>query len=165
MSLPTILAFHGSGSNSTIHTIQLARLTRFLKPHFDLESLTGTIESAAGPGILPFFEGCGPYYRWLPPTEALSASDARDTSLTNLHMGKDVVDMIKREVEKVKARGSTVVGVVGFSQGTRVVAGLLKAREVQGVLAAEGKGEGLERLGDIRFGISVCSSFPRLVSM
>lgn len=160
MPLPTILAFHGSGSNSTIHTIQLARLTRFLRPHFDLESLTGPIESAAGPGILPFFEGCGPYYRWLPPTEAVSASVTRDASMTSLHMGGDVVSMIKGEVEKVRAKGGKVVGVVGFSQGTRVVAGLLKGRQVQGELAKEGKGEGLEWLADIRFGLSVCSSFP-----
>lgn len=157
---PTILAFHGSGSNSTIHTIQLARLARFLRPHFDIESLTGTVESSAGPGILPFFEGCGPYYRWLPPSESLNASDTKDASTTNLHMLPEVVALIKGEVAKAKARGSKVVGVVGFSQGTRVVAGLLKAAQVQGELAREGKAEGLEWLADIKFGLSMCSSFP-----
>jgi predicted esterase len=40
---PTILAFHGSGSNATVHTVQLARLSRFLKPHFEIESLQGTL--------------------------------------------------------------------------------------------------------------------------
>jgi predicted esterase len=39
---PTLLAFHGSGSNATIHTVQLARLMRFIKPHFEIESLEGT---------------------------------------------------------------------------------------------------------------------------
>lgn len=38
---PTLLAFHGSGSNSTIHMVQLARLTRYLKPHFNIESMEG----------------------------------------------------------------------------------------------------------------------------
>ena len=38
---PTILAFHGSGSNATIHTVQLARLNRVLKDHFNVESLEG----------------------------------------------------------------------------------------------------------------------------
>ena len=38
---PTILAFHGSGSNATIHTVQLARLNRVLKEHFNVESLEG----------------------------------------------------------------------------------------------------------------------------
>jgi hypothetical protein len=38
---PTILAFHGSGSNATIHTVQLARLTRLLKDHFDFVTLEG----------------------------------------------------------------------------------------------------------------------------
>ncbi|KAH6004799.1 hypothetical protein HBI83_192140 [Parastagonospora nodorum] len=32
---PTLLAFHGSGSNATVHTVQLARLMRLLRPHFD----------------------------------------------------------------------------------------------------------------------------------
>ncbi|KAH5861220.1 hypothetical protein HBI90_152650 [Parastagonospora nodorum] len=36
---PTLLAFHGSGSNATVHTVQLARLMRLLRPHFDVESL------------------------------------------------------------------------------------------------------------------------------
>lgn len=40
---PTLLAFHGSGSNATIHTVQLARLNRVLKEHFNIESLEGTL--------------------------------------------------------------------------------------------------------------------------
>ena len=36
---PTILAFHGSGSNATVHTVQLARLKRLLSPHFEVMSL------------------------------------------------------------------------------------------------------------------------------
>jgi hypothetical protein len=40
---PTLLAFHGSGSNATIHTVQLARLTRVLKDHFQIESLQGIL--------------------------------------------------------------------------------------------------------------------------
>ena len=38
---PTLLAFHGSGSNATIHTVQLARLNRVLKEHFNVETLEG----------------------------------------------------------------------------------------------------------------------------
>ncbi|QRD06366.1 hypothetical protein JI435_307880, partial [Parastagonospora nodorum SN15] len=64
---PTLLAFHGSGSNATVHTVQLARLMRLLRPHFDVESLEAPFASPAGPGVLPFFDGCGPFYRWLPP--------------------------------------------------------------------------------------------------
>jgi predicted esterase len=38
---PTILAFHGSGSNGTVHTVQLARLARLLKEHFEIVSMEG----------------------------------------------------------------------------------------------------------------------------
>jgi len=39
---PTLLAFHGSGSNSTVHTVQLARLMRAIKSEFEVESMEGT---------------------------------------------------------------------------------------------------------------------------
>lgn len=43
---PTLLTFHGSGSNETIHTVQLARVARILKLHFEFESLNGMSLSA-----------------------------------------------------------------------------------------------------------------------
>lgn len=50
---PTLLAFHGSGSNATVHMVQLARLTRVIKPYFDIESLEGTcICTILTPGVL-----------------------------------------------------------------------------------------------------------------
>ena len=39
---PTLLDFHGSGSNSTVHTVQLARLMRTIKSEFEVESMEGT---------------------------------------------------------------------------------------------------------------------------
>jgi hypothetical protein len=38
---PSILAFHGSGSTGTVHTVQLARLNRHLKFDFEFVSLEG----------------------------------------------------------------------------------------------------------------------------
>jgi hypothetical protein len=46
---PTLLTFHGSGSNDTIHSIQLARLTRFLRAHFEIESLSGKSNAFKAP--------------------------------------------------------------------------------------------------------------------
>jgi hypothetical protein len=40
---PTLLAFHGSGSNATVHTVQLARLMRVIKDEFEIESLEGKL--------------------------------------------------------------------------------------------------------------------------
>ncbi|KAF2449987.1 hypothetical protein P171DRAFT_405638 [Karstenula rhodostoma CBS 690.94] len=155
MAKPTLLAFHGSGSNDTIHIVQLARISRFLKPHFEIEALCGPIMSDAGPGILPFFDGCGPFYRWAPASEVVTAS----TTTEYRAMLPEVSNLVEAAVARARTRGSKVVGVIGFSQGTRVVAGLLKAAQILRELKKEGKGDGLDWL-DIRFALSVCSSFP-----
>lgn len=75
-------------------------------------------------------------------------------------MPSDVSSLIQNAVAKANARGSKVVGVIGFSQGTRVVAGLLKAAQIRRELKKEGKAEGLEWLQDLSFGLSVCTSYP-----
>jgi predicted esterase len=46
---PTLLAFHGSGSNATVHKVQLARLTRVINPYFQVESLEGTLSPFSNP--------------------------------------------------------------------------------------------------------------------
>lgn len=38
---PTVLAFHGSGSNAMVHSVQLARLMRVAGSDFEFESLEG----------------------------------------------------------------------------------------------------------------------------
>ncbi|KAJ4360902.1 uncharacterized protein N0V89_001471 [Didymosphaeria variabile] len=168
MAKPTILTFHGSGSNDTIHSLRrvfsiyLVFLghTPMSKKKTSTNSMqTGPIESAAGPGVLPFFDGCGPFYRWVPPSEALSAAKMRDLSTLTTELLPEVSSLVKSAVANAKARGSEVVGVIGFSQGTRVVAGLLKAAQIRRELLKEGKAEGLEWC-DFKFGVSVCSSFP-----
>jgi hypothetical protein len=45
LTKPTLLTFHGSGSNDTIHSIQLARMARFLRAHFEIESLSGKLDA------------------------------------------------------------------------------------------------------------------------
>ncbi|KAF2114471.1 serine hydrolase FSH [Lophiotrema nucula] len=155
---PTILTFHGSGSNSTVHTVQLARLGRLLKPHFDLLTLEAPFPSAAGPGVLPFFEGCGPFKRWIPPSEKVSFDGIKKGEASGA-MLKEVEDLIKQTVEDVRRKGGRVVGVVGFSQGTRVVAGLLKGSEIRKRLAGDGDGEGVNWC-DFAFAVSVCGSYP-----
>ncbi|KAJ4304765.1 hypothetical protein N0V90_000293 [Kalmusia sp. IMI 367209] len=157
---PTLLAFHGSGSNGTIHTVQLARLSRFLKPYFEIESLTAPLPSSAGPGILPFFDGCGPYYRWIPPTEALSTTKMREHTATML---PSIEDLVRTTVSNIRAKGGKVVGLIGFSQGTRVVAGLLKGSQIREALVKEGKDAGGLEWLDFKFALSVCSSSPPLL--
>lgn len=152
---PTLLAFHGSGSNATIHTVQLARLNRILKDHFTIESLDAPFPSPAGPGILPFFDGCGPFARWLPPTEKVTI-DVMKAGTSTSEMSKEVERLVRDAVQRVNSSGGRVVGLIGFSQGTKVVAGLLRGAQIRRQLGARGE----DWLGSFRFALSVCGSYP-----
>ncbi|KAF1843018.1 citrinin biosynthesis oxidoreductase-like protein CtnB [Cucurbitaria berberidis CBS 394.84] len=156
---PTLLAFHGSGSNATVHTVQLARLMRAISPYFKVESLEAPFPSPAGPGVLPFFDGCGPFKRWLPPSEKVSLEIMRSGQSTNA-LAPEVEDLVRSTVQKIRAEGGRVVGLIGFSQGTKVVAGLLKGVEVRRALGTQADGgEELAWL-DFDFALSVCGSYP-----
>ncbi|KAJ4993853.1 oxidoreductase [Stagonosporopsis vannaccii] len=151
---PTLLAFHGSGSNATIHTVQLARLNRVLKDHFTLEPLDAPFPSPAGPGILPFFDGCGPFKRWLPPAEKVSIEIMKEGTSTG-ELSKEVEKLVREAVQRVNSNGGRVVGLVGFSQGTKVVAGLLRGAQIRRELGARGE----EWLDSFHFALSVCASY------
>ncbi|KAF2845867.1 hypothetical protein T440DRAFT_459541 [Plenodomus tracheiphilus IPT5] len=160
---PTILAFHGSGSNATVHTVQLARLMRFIKSYFNVESLQAPFPSPAGPGILPFFEGCDPFYRWLPPTEKITLEAMHTGNSTHI-LAPEVESLIASTIQRIQSTtGSKVVGLIGFSQGTKVVAGLLRGLEIRRAMLAAGEEEVRKTgswLDDILFGVSICGSYP-----
>jgi hypothetical protein len=118
----------------------------------------GPIEGPAGPGILPFFDGCGPFYRWAPANETLSTSATAEYA----EMVPAVSNLVEAAVNRARVRGSKVVGVIGFSMGTRVVAGLLKASQMRRALQKEGVWGGPAWL-DFSFGVTMCSSFPPLL--
>ncbi|KAJ4399541.1 hypothetical protein N0V91_009366 [Didymella pomorum] len=152
---PTLLAFHGSGSNATIHTVQLARLNRILKDHFTVESLDAPFPSPAGPGILPFFDGCGPFARWLPPSEKVTI-DIMKAGTSTSEMSKEVERLVRSAVQRITTNGGRVVGLIGFSQGTKVVAGLLRASQIRREIGARGE----DWLAGFHFALSVCGSYP-----
>lgn len=76
--------------------------------------MDGPFPSLAGPGVLPTFEGCDPYFVWTKfgqstlPQESLEAIEAA-----------------------LKGRESDVVGVLGFSQGGKLGAGLLLMQQLR----------------------------------
>ncbi|KAF3036332.1 hypothetical protein E8E12_006576 [Didymella heteroderae] len=152
---PTLIAFHGSGSNATIHTVQLARLNRVLKDHFTIEALEAPFPSPAGPGILPFFDGCGPFARWLPPSEKVTI-DIMKAGTSTGELSKEVERVVRDAVQRVNTSGGRVVGLVGFSQGAKVVAGLLRGAQIRRQLGARGE----DWLGSFHFALSVCGSYP-----
>jgi hypothetical protein len=73
-----------------------------------------------------------------------------------------VSNLIEAAVNRARNRGSKVAGIIGFSMGTRVVAGLLKASQMRRELQKEGVWGGPEWL-DFNFGVTMCSSFPPLL--
>lgn len=162
-SRPTLLAFHGSGSNSTCHRVQLARLNMVLKKNFNILVFHAPFESPAGPGILPFFDGCGPFARWLPPTEKVTIEAMRLGQSTG-SMAPEVEGLVKETVQALRKAGGRVVGLIGFSQGTKVVAGLLRGTQIRKELQAAGQMDGSASEDtswcDFSFAVSVCASYP-----
>jgi predicted esterase len=159
---PTLLAFHGSGSNSTVHTVQLARLSRHLRKDFEIESMEAPFPSPAGPGVLPFFEGMGPYKRWLPPSEKLSLDGMKDGSGMRV-MPEEVEELVRSTIQRIRSQGGSVVGLIGFSQGTKIVAGLLRGCEIRRALASEEHRQAVWKETDwcdFSFALSVCGSYP-----
>jgi hypothetical protein len=73
-----------------------------------------------------------------------------------------VEDLVRAKVEEVREKGGRVAGLIGFSQGTRVVAGLLKGAEIAAQLKALGGGSGNDELEWLNFpmALSVCGSYP-----
>lgn len=79
------------------------------------------------------------------------------------HMPAAVEELIASTVPSItRAQGGKgkVVGLIGFSQGTRVVAGLLKGAEI--CRALEAAGEDVSQIGwlGFEFAVSVCGSYP-----
>ena len=116
--LPRILCLHGGGTSAMIFKFQARRLIRALKSHFRLVFIDAPFDSAPGPGVLPVFEGAGPYYEWL-ATDREGEERVRSLLHKKLH----------------EADGAPFVGVLGFSQGTRIAAGLLHEQEHTGTVA------------------------------
>lgn len=110
--------------------------------------------SPAGPGILPFFEGLGPYYRWLPPSEVITLETMKAGSSTP-DLDKEVERLVRSTVSRIHTNGGRVVGLIGFSQGTKVVAGLLRARQIRNEVGARGE----EWLDAFQCAVSVCGSY------
>ncbi|KAL2812174.1 serine hydrolase FSH [Aspergillus granulosus] len=119
---PLIACFHGSGSNATIYEIQCSFLTSLLSDTFSLEFFDGPFPRAAGPGVLPAFEGYGPYKSWFDPETNAEDGGGFDEK------GSDGISRVWGLMEerlKQRGGGAEWVGVMGFSQGSRVVGGLL----------------------------------------
>ncbi|KAL8728942.1 MAG: hypothetical protein Q9166_005037 [cf. Caloplaca sp. 2 TL-2023] len=132
--LPCLLCLHGGGTSAYIFSIQTRRLQRALAKHFRFVFVDGPFECPAGPGVLPFFEGMGPYRRWI---NEHGCDEDKVRPLLKKRMAED---------------GGNFVGVLGFSQGARLALGLLHEKE-------ERRAEAFNHFG---FGIFICGTYPPL---
>ena len=125
--LPAILMLHGGGSNATVFKIQARRLLWNLEKQFRFVFAQAPIEGTPGFGMLPVFESCAPFYRWVSRKFKAGESDVEGT-------GREEVERIDEIIEKVMQENGgveTFRGIIGFSQGARLVPGLLLRQKIE----------------------------------
>ncbi|KAI9713208.1 MAG: hypothetical protein M1820_001193 [Bogoriella megaspora] len=116
-----IACFHGGGSTGDIFKIQCERLQAELEGEgIELVFFDGPFERDAGPGM-QVFEDYGPFKSWF-FTDALGNQTADGSGFDESNTGG--LQRVRRMLE-LRAPKDQWAGVMGFSQGTRVAAGLL----------------------------------------
>ncbi|KAH7327347.1 serine hydrolase FSH [Rhexocercosporidium sp. MPI-PUGE-AT-0058] len=156
--LPRIACFHGGGSTASIFNVQSEQLIKLLSNTFSFVFFDAPFERDAGPGVLPIFtyEKYGPYRAWFARSkEGIERGDGRDED----GKGEGGVERALRLIAEEGGEGEWV-GVMGFSQGTRVVGGILldqQRRKKMGLPRAEGD-------LDFKFGILCMGASAPMVS-
>ncbi|EGE78113.1 hypothetical protein RJZ56_005188 [Blastomyces dermatitidis] len=191
--LPSILCLHGSGTSAAIFKIQTIRLRRELQHHFSFVFIDAPFETEPGPGVLPVFADAGPYFTWvdlasLPASQRSLAStdDTGGKKLTALQrsilrgrtqpMPARTVELLEKTMrEQVERDGRGFVGIIGFSMGGRMAAGLLLEQQLRlnsgnadGNGDANGNGNGNENGVEghgFKFGVFICATSPPITKL
>lgn len=144
--LPAILCLHGAGTNATIFNLQARTIVRCLKHKFRFIFVNAPFESLPGPGVIPTFAEIRPYLRWHCDENAIQEFDVSPELVDNER--RLVRSMISDKIEQ-EATGPSlgIVGVMAFSQGTRVATGLCLDPEFG---------------SSIQFAIIIAGTFPAL---
>ncbi|KAL2069859.1 hypothetical protein VTL71DRAFT_14538 [Oculimacula yallundae] len=142
-SKPALLCLHGGGTNSTIFNIQTIRLQRALSASFEFVFIDAPFEAPPGPGVMPVFEGCGPFFRWT----KLGSDDMPDETK------KLIADVLAR-------RDKNIVGIIGFSQGAKLAAGVCLEQQILASKTAD-----VKKLGLLKFAVFLNGTSPPLTSM
>ncbi|KIV91238.1 hypothetical protein PV10_05799 [Exophiala mesophila] len=156
--LPGILMLHGGGSNATVFKIQARRLIWNLSKQFRFVFAEAPIEGTPGFGMLPVFASCAPFYRWV--TRRFVAGES-DVEPTPEHEVREVDERI-RSIMDQNGGVESFRGVIGFSQGARLVAGLLLRQKIQE--RERGRDDGAGGSGSVdwnfAFGVMIGGPFP-----
>lgn len=148
--LPAILMLHGGGSNATVFKIQSRRLLWNLSGTFRFVFAQAPIEGTPGFGMLPVFESCKPFYRWVERRFVIGEGEVEETPEWEVGWLDEYFERLMDQHGGAK----TFVGVMGFSQGARLVPGLLLRQKL----------EERDKLGGslwkLRFGVMVGGPYP-----
>lgn len=147
---------HGGGSNATVFKIQARRLIWNLSKQFRFVFAEAPIEGTPGFGMLPVFASCAPFYRWVSRRFVAGESDVEATAGHEVHQ----VDERIRTIMDQNGGVESFKGVIGFSQGARLVAGLLLRQKIQE--RARARGDGIDDSLDwhFSFGVMIGGPFP-----
>lgn len=148
---PRIACFHGGGSNANIYRIQCTRLQHLVSSDLEFVYFEAPFERTAGPGVLPYFADQAPFKTWFKIDER--GEEVSDGS------GYDEQGMggLERVFAMMEAEGGTWVGAMGFSQGTRIVGGLLLDQQLR-------REQGLPAKTNLKFGVLCMGSRSPMVS-
>lgn len=132
--LPAILCLHGGGTSAEIFEIQTRRIQNALRGKFQFVFINGPFVAPPGPGVLPFFEGFGPYYSW--------RKEGQNSARSH--------ELLRRVMEEQARKPSgPFCGVMGFSQGAGMAAGLILSQQEE--VDEEADDEAAEDDGDDGF--------------
>ncbi|KAF9871786.1 cytochrome P450 4A10 [Colletotrichum karsti] len=136
-----ILCLHGDGTNAMVFAAQTRHLRRALESHgIELIYATGPFECDPGYGVSPFFDDCGPFYRWCPndprDVQGRDFTTEEDDLAESAAMAAGIIDMfedLRYEFGHDDADGENgrdgFVGILGFSSAAAVVAGILAVQD------------------------------------
>lgn len=144
-SLPTILCIHGHGTNGAIFRLQARRIVQALQTKFRFVFVDAPFSSLPGPGVVPVFSGFKPFLRWHCDEATLNKFDITPEELEDER--RTAREMLADHIAQADAAGGPVVGVMAFSQGTRVATGLMLDPEL-------GR--------HFQFAVLICGTFPAL---
>ena len=148
---PRILCLHGGGTCSSIFRIQVGRLQRILSNEADFVFLDTPFECPPGPGVLPTFEGAGPFYKWTSGPDHAKPTDENPSDFP----------VIQDTIQRLTDENGHFVGILAFSQGVRTAATLLS--QINPTVGQHGQHQiSTERAKQFSFGVLIAGTFPPL---
>ena len=122
LRLPRILCLHGGGTNAKIFRVQCRVLEKAIKPHFRLVYAQAPFPSKPGPDVVSVYASWAPFLAWLDPKQPTE------------RISHEALASIRSAIADDNAKGATgdFVGLLGFSQGAKIAASLLRMQELHG---------------------------------